>query len=244
MRDLFESFESRLKFAHFPYIREFIASEFSTSTKPPNILDVGCGPGNLSIFCGTSGDYRWFGLDLWEHQLRQAAEKGTYEALFQVNLVNGIPFRAASFDMIVCNEVLMYLPNDGEMLEQFHRALRPGGKLLVYNPISWLPGTIASLRKKFRKIHQANDSISLDAQDDWKNAQRASRITYYSVGSLVDRIETAGFQVTDLTGFRIFRNRLRLMRSLEDSPSYRKWTKRIAARFPQVASDLLVIGTK
>src|SRR5208283_77218 len=119
------------------------------------------------------------------NQLRQASEKNSYEGLFQVNLIHGLPFLSESFDIIVCNEVLMYLPNALEALMEFDRVMAPGGKLFVYNPISHFPRLCSAVKRFVRKIYQERNSIALDVQSNWKQAERACRITYYSYHTLI-----------------------------------------------------------
>ncbi len=208
------------------------------------VLDIGCGPGNLAFLCEVHTECRLFGVDLWPNQLRQAAEKEAYEALFQVNLVDGLPFTSESFDIIVCNEVLMYLPKATEILTEFYRVLAPDGKLFLYNPINWLPRLHAVIKRATRKIYQERKSIALDIQSNWKDAERACRITYYSFESLIEQIRSVNFHVDKITGFRLFRNRIRLMTRLENYVWYRRLVLFVTARYPQVASDLFVLGHK
>jgi ubiquinone/menaquinone biosynthesis C-methylase UbiE len=234
----------RLKFAHFPYLRKCLLKQRNNASSDIWILDVGCGPGNLAEFCGKAPGWKWFGLDLYEYQLRQAASKNVYENLSQVNLVDGLPFRDGSFDAVVCNEVLMYLPNSDEMLAESYRVLRPGGRLFVYNPTSWAPKISAGFKSFFRKIYHEKDSVRLDSETNWRNGQRVSRITYYSFTSLVERVAWANFLVTDVAGFRLIRNRIRWMTGLENFACYRCFVKSVTARFPYLATDILVVGDK
>ena len=80
----------------------------------------------------------------------------------------------------------------------------------------------------------------LDSQTDWKSAQRACRITYYSCSSFKEVVASAGFDVLGVTGFRLFRNRVRVMAGLEKYPWYRQVSGGLASRFPFLASDVLV----
>ncbi|MEJ2716874.1 MAG: class I SAM-dependent methyltransferase [Deltaproteobacteria bacterium] len=234
----------RLKFAHFPYLEEVLTRETPPLSEDLVILDVGCGPGNIPAFCGAGPGRKWYGLDLWEHQLRQAAEKSVYENLFQVNLLDGLPFRDESFDIVICSEVLMYLPNANAVLAEFHRALRPGGKIFLYNPVSLLPKTFASARRWFRRIHQEKDSVALDTQREWKNARRPCRINYYSLRSLIEDVGSADFMITEVTAFRLFRNRIRFLTRLENYRWYYRLTRFFATRYPHLASDVMVVGRK
>jgi SAM-dependent methyltransferase len=235
----------RLKFAHFPYLAKAVLREGAASPQGLCILDVGCGPGNVAEFCRLAPGSKWFGVDLWEHQLRQAAEKGVYEGLFQVNLLEGLPFREDSFDVVICSEVLMYLPNAPALLADFHRVLRAGGMLFIYNPISWMPRTLSRLKSCFRRIHQEKESVALDdGRSSWRRARRPSRVNYYSFRGLVEQIEDANFQTTDIMGFRIFRNRIRIMTRLENFRWYFLISRYLTRRFPYLAADLMVVSRK
>ncbi|MFH0821927.1 MAG: class I SAM-dependent methyltransferase [Pseudomonadota bacterium] len=241
---LMDTARKRLKYAHFPFIGRVLAAEMGRTERVLRVLDVGCGPGNLPLLSDTGLEFGWFGLDLWRHQLTQAADKDLYRGLCQVNLVHGLPLRTGAFDALICNEVLMYLPNHQQLLAEFNRVLRTGGLALVYNPISWAPEITAVLRRSLRTFHQERNSVSFDRQTDWKPAERACRITYYSLDSLVTAVENAGFAVEQTVGFRLFRNRVRLMNRLENIEQYRAVIGSIAGRYPRMASDVLVVARK
>jgi len=241
---ILDTVKYRLKFAHFPYLAEAVLKERARSSSGLLILDVGCGPGNLAAFCGTPAESKWLGLDLWEHQLRQAREKGVYSHLSQVNLLDGLPFRDECLDLVICNEVLLYLPNSGDMVSEFHRVLRPGGKVFIYNAISWFPRVMYALKRLIRKIHQEDSSVAFDTQSDWKGTRRPCRIKYYSLRSLINQIGSAHFRVEEVTGFRLFRNRLRFMTRLEDYAWYYRLTRFLAGRYPYLAADVMVAGSK
>jgi ubiquinone/menaquinone biosynthesis C-methylase UbiE len=234
----------RLKYAHFPYVSQALKERKKASSGPLRILDVGCGPGNLSEFCRDAVDSEWYGLDLWEHELLQAAEKKVYKALFRVNLVHGLPFKDDSFDVIVCGEVLMYLPNAGEMLAEFHRVLVPEGRVFVHNPISWVPHVCSSIKKALRSVYKEKGALVLDKQTSIDGGRRVCRVTYYSFDSLQHEVAGANFQITDVAGFRLFRNRIRAMTLLEDFKWYHKAVRAIVGRYPSMATDVLVVGIK
>ncbi len=244
IRALLGRINSRLKYAHFGYIKDRLRGIADHSTEPVMTLDVGCGPGNLGLYCREIAKIQWYGVDLWSNELAQARQVGSYEGLCQVNLVNGIPFRPDSFDVIICNEVLMYMPNSEELLGQFRKVLRPSGCLIVYNPISFTPRLAAGIKKIIRGVAQAGDSIAWDTQSDWKKAVRATRINYYSYDSLLDEIRRSGFTIEDVSAFRIFRNRLRWMNKLESNAGYRSRVISMASKFPRMASDIIVYSSR
>ncbi|MCX5871734.1 MAG: methyltransferase domain-containing protein [Deltaproteobacteria bacterium] len=242
--EVLNRFESKLKYAHFSGIRESLEWLAANRPFPIKVLDVACGPGNMALFSEGISNLEWFGLELWPSELRQAANTGAYAGLCQANLVDKLPLRKGVMDAVVLNEILMYLGNAPKLMKEFFQILNPNGMLYVYNPIYTAPSLLAGFKKIGRQIHRSGESIAFDAETDWKRASRASRINFYSFDSLIEEVRKAGFEILEVSGFRIFRNRIRLMRELENYKWYREITKRFAKRNPRWASDILIIGQK
>ena len=106
------------------------------------ILDVGCGSGRHLLEAGRRA-CRAVGLELG------AADFGEIKLYFyslacegglraRVDLLLGagerLPFADASFDRVVCTEVLEHVSNDRLLLDEFARVLRPGGTIAVSVP--------------------------------------------------------------------------------------------------------------
>ncbi|MGC8659400.1 MAG: class I SAM-dependent methyltransferase [Desulfomonilaceae bacterium] len=238
-------FRINLKYAHFYRIRESLWDLATSSVdRPIRVLDLACGPGNMAIFCIDSNKIDWFGIELWPNELRQAAQTRAYQGLIQGNLVQRLPLKVQVADAVVLNEILMYLDNSGELLSEVFKVLKPSGLLYVYNPVYLTPNLLSIIKRAGRRIYPSSEAVSFDRDCNWKNASRASRINFYSFDSLASEIKKAGFQILEATGFRLFRNRIRLMKKLERFDLYRNITKKLAKRFPRLASDILVIARK
>lgn len=50
-----------------------------------------------------------------------------------------VPLPNTSVDSILCTEVLEHVPNPMAVWKEFHRLLRPGGKVLLTTPMYWPP---------------------------------------------------------------------------------------------------------
>jgi len=238
-------FETKLKYAHFSRILESLEQCAESSLMSPiKVIDLACGPGNMALFSNKIKDIEWFGLELWPNELLQATLSGAYKGLVQANLVDRLPIRAGVADAIVLNEILMYLENSTVLLTEAFNILQSSGMLYVYNPIYTTPTLLSRLKRIGRQIYSSSEAVAFDCRSDWKRASRASRINFYSFDSLLKEIQKAGFKVIEVSGFRIFRNRIRLMRGLEKFQWYREIIKRFAKRNPRWASDILVIAQK
>ncbi len=100
-----------------------------------SILDVGCGSGTDSAVLGGAGA-DVVGIDLTTSDLRHASPGGP--------LVCGdgrqLPFPSASFDAVICSNVLEHTPGPDDLLREMVRVVRPGGWLWVswtnwYSPV-------------------------------------------------------------------------------------------------------------
>lgn len=86
--------------------------------------------------------------------------------------------------------------------------------------------------------------MCLDVQANWRGAERVSRIAYYSPRSLIEQVASTNFQVTDVAGFRLFRNRIRFMTVLENFHWYRSCVGYLTSHYPYLATDMLIVGRK
>jgi ubiquinone/menaquinone biosynthesis C-methylase UbiE len=100
-----------------------------------SVLDAGCGTGLLleqqALAVGAEG--RAEGLDYSDDMLAQARHRCA--DLPQVGChqgsVEALPFDDASFDALSCVQCLLYVDDLQAALTEFHRVLRPGGRIAV-----------------------------------------------------------------------------------------------------------------
>ncbi len=107
------------------------------------VLDVGCGSSRIM------GSRRMVGLDIVLAKLRYARRYGN-------PLVHGsisaLPFKDASFDTVICSEVIEHVPADAKVFDELERVLKPGGRLILGTPdydrwrwrtLEWLYGRLS-----------------------------------------------------------------------------------------------------
>lgn len=93
------------------------------------LLDVGCGTGHyLASFHERGFDVA--GIDGSAAMLAQARASYPDAAVVRAD-VETLPFASASFDYVLCVEVLRYLPRSGPCLTEIGRVLKPGGVCLA-----------------------------------------------------------------------------------------------------------------
>ena len=112
-------------------------------TPGDRVLDLGCGEGRHAITAYLNEAVDVVGLDLSLEDL------GTADARFSefedpgdttrsLNLLCGsglcLPFANASFDKVICSEVLEHIPDYAAVLSEIRRVLKPGGLFAVSVP--------------------------------------------------------------------------------------------------------------
>jgi SAM-dependent methyltransferase len=107
--------------------RELLAS-FAGSVDDP-IVEIGCGPGHIGVFVRERGR-RVVGLDL-SHEMAKLASRrldGTVTADMR-----SLPLRTAAVGGILAFYSVIHLrrPELESVLQEFHRVLRPAGRLLL-----------------------------------------------------------------------------------------------------------------
>ena len=99
------------------------------------VLDVGCGTGYLTgrvaRAVGPGGSV--VGIDPSEPMVVYARRTSPANCRIQVAGAQAIPEPDASFDLVVTSLAVHHIPADlhGDAFREFHRVLRPGGRLLV-----------------------------------------------------------------------------------------------------------------
>ena len=92
-------------------------------------LDIGCGTGHHVQWLRARG-YEVVGVDGSADMLRLARENNPGVRFEQCD-VESLPLPDGAFDLILCVEVLRYLPSPHRALAEMARVLRPGGLTLA-----------------------------------------------------------------------------------------------------------------
>lgn len=103
-----------------------------------SLLDVGCGAGQTAIPAAKKG-VRVTGVDiaenLVEHARRRSAE-ARLNVRFDVGDAENLPYPDQSYDVVISMFGAMFAPRPDQVVREFVRVLKPGGKLIMAN---WTP---------------------------------------------------------------------------------------------------------
>jgi SAM-dependent methyltransferase len=114
-------FDDYLYIAH--HIDRSMAKRFCPRLRG-EVLDIGCGSKPYRpLLIGATG---YVGLD-----------SDPTRGPDVVGSALDLPFQDASFDSVLCNEVIEHVPDPQLALREIHRVLRPGGLLYLTAPQAW-----------------------------------------------------------------------------------------------------------
>jgi SAM-dependent methyltransferase len=105
------------------------------------LLDVACGSGGPTLRIAERTGCRVHGIDLHQDGVAQgraqAETRGVADrARFHQGDAGGpLPFDAGTFDALICVDAINHLPDREQVLHEWARLLRPGGRLVYTDPI-------------------------------------------------------------------------------------------------------------
>jgi SAM-dependent methyltransferase len=113
--------------------RRWMQAELKDLSPQDGILEVGCGDASFTQHLARHSA-RVTALDISASQVERNARQFPRINFLQHDVANPLPFADSSFSAVWCSEVLEHLFDPGFALEEMHRVLVPGGRLLVTVP--------------------------------------------------------------------------------------------------------------
>jgi ubiquinone/menaquinone biosynthesis C-methylase UbiE len=158
---------------HLPLVgRMFRARKFDV-TNVRSVLDIGSGAGQIlgHLVRSVPADACIVGVDL-SHQMLTRARKRlkSHRPLYIAADMTHLPFADESFDCVTCGYVLEHLHDPKPGLIEFHRVLKPGGKLLMLATEDTVPGVLTSRTWKCRTYNREElEQACREAGLPWRN---------------------------------------------------------------------------
>jgi tocopherol O-methyltransferase len=127
--------ETRTLFEALKNTNKFMA-ELAGIVEGEHVLDAGCGVGGAAVFLAGTFAARVTGISLSELQVETARKnviKHKVNKLTEFHVADFVDtnFNDASFDVIWACESSSHGPDKKRMLKEWHRLLKPGGRLVI-----------------------------------------------------------------------------------------------------------------
>lgn len=153
-----------------PHDRQLLAAFAETVIDP--IVEVGCGPGQIGHFVRQQGR-RVYGLDLSPEMTRRA--NGRLDGALAADM-RSLPLAPERLGGLVAFYSLIHIrrPELGIVLQEFHRVLQPGGRVLF----------------------SAHEGHGLIEHDQFLDEEVPFVATLFELDELVDASRSAGLAVT------------------------------------------------
>ena len=104
-------------------------------------LEIACGSGGMTERMARETGASCLGVDINANGIDAAraraldSDVGSRVSFQLVDAAKRLPFHDGSFDAIFCNDAINHLPGRLDHLSDWHRVLRPGGRLLFTDPV-------------------------------------------------------------------------------------------------------------
>jgi SAM-dependent methyltransferase len=116
-----------------PILRRLIDRAALTKARGLTILNAGAGEGLFSpLLLSIPGAVRVIEMD-YSYRTGAPSIRDSRQRVIAASLTN-IPIKSASFDFVLCSEVLEHIDDDASALDELCRVLAPGGWLLISVP--------------------------------------------------------------------------------------------------------------
>jgi 2-polyprenyl-3-methyl-5-hydroxy-6-metoxy-1,4-benzoquinol methylase len=165
-----------------------------------SVLEIGCGTGAFGALVKQQRGCRYTGVELMEKAASQA--RSQLDEVIVANIEHSsLPFPLASFDCLVCNDVLEHLVDPWLSLRALTKYLQPGGYVVASLPNVRFSEVVKDL--VFRKRWEYKEQGVLDR----------THLRFFTESSMRALFESTGLEILQLKGINAIKYawRLRLL---------------------------------
>jgi ubiquinone/menaquinone biosynthesis C-methylase UbiE len=142
---------------HLPLVGRMFRDRKFDVTNVQSVLDIGSGAGQIlgHLVRWVPADAQIVACDLSHQMLRRARKRvPSARPMYVAADMTHLPFADNSFDCITCGYVLEHLQDPMPGLIEFHRVLKPGGKLFMLATEDTVQGVLTSRTWKCRTYNR------------------------------------------------------------------------------------------
>jgi SAM-dependent methyltransferase len=168
------------------------------------ILDAGCGIGITAMAAKAMGYSSIRVVDIPDYRVTDFMDRDRYLALFGLRvekcdlMEDPLPAPGASVDVVNCNDTIEHLLGSPRaFLEEAHRVLKPGGRIVISTPNS------VSLRHRLAVVRGVTNYAGIQSFYDSPSPYRG-HVREYTMSDLRFVLARAGFDVVRWVSYNNF----------------------------------------
>ena len=163
------------------------------------VLEIGCGNGT---FAGKVSSHfhlsRIYGVDISAEAINAACGCGIIGSCVNLDLED-LPFEDASFDTVICGDVIEHLISPDHLLEEIYRVLKADGHLLITTP------NLASWYNRLLLLfgHQpyfSDISVRYPANAPFRSSLPHNHLRLFTLRSLIFLLQKYNFKIVKSVG--------------------------------------------
>lgn len=191
--------QQRMQLEHLGSIRDRVLAK-AQIRRGDVVLDVGCGDGLIAFgaldFVGEGHViFSDVSQDLLDHDRSLAEERGGNGRtdFVRASAHDLAPIPDASVDVVTTRSVLIYVADKDQAFREFHRVLRPGGRVSCFEPINnYFPDTPNEYWGfDATPVHDLVEKLW--AYEDGDGSDEADPMMNFDEGDLIRHADDAGF---------------------------------------------------
>lgn len=186
---------------------EFIKKTIQNfENKQLNVLDVGCGNGNISRYIGSFG-HKVLGIDISGSSIQKATSLNSLNNVTFKNIAAEEIDPEIKYDLIICSEVIEHLHIPAMVVNTLRNKLKPEGTLIITVPNGFGPREVFITKPVqfimehmpgvFKFLNSIKSALGFKGTTVQSDAEDLKHIQFFSKRSLINLASSNNLKLTN-----------------------------------------------
>jgi 2-polyprenyl-3-methyl-5-hydroxy-6-metoxy-1,4-benzoquinol methylase len=197
-----------------------------------SVLDIGSGGGAAPLHLRARPNFGVIDIDAADVDMQYNVDTSLYRSMFTGDLMQGYPqLASASYDVVICEQVLEHLVELAVPMATFGRLLKPGGRAFIGAPIFLPPLHLAR-----RHLVPVFDRMTA-------STHKRDHVQAFTLGNLkAALLANSGLNFVEARGFRIVSGGV--LRPLEERRWWWAFNRWLGAALPAACVEVQIVLEK